>query len=228
MVTRRQRVDSDQTPLPGSDLAIGFHLRSLRVLALCPAPCGWRGRTIRSETRLICDGMPHLPDRGRAQTLMCAPIRRTYSGMDGQQLQRRRQQLTPTTAMPAPKTMCNDDDSSGRASMCLAASTARCCQVAYQASSFWLKSAVAGGIAAGSIAALAVTWPIYLINSMASLDNAWLVVARPSRSPPHMSSPWSPACVDEILGQFNDRSRSIDQRGVRPELYYYPRRLLDI
>lgn len=48
-------------------------------------------------------------------------------------------------------------------------------EVASSAASFWFKTSAASAAAAGSVAAMAVTWPIWIISSMATLDNAWLV-----------------------------------------------------
>merc|ERR1712232_386145 len=54
-------------------------------------------------------------------------------------------------------------------------------QAASSAASFWWQSNVAIAAAAGSVAATTVMWPVWIISSMANLDNAWLCVAERAR-----------------------------------------------
>lgn len=52
-------------------------------------------------------------------------------------------------------------------------------EVASSTASFWFKSSAVSTVAAagvaGSIAAMTVAWPVWIVSSMANLDNAWLV-----------------------------------------------------
>lgn len=52
-------------------------------------------------------------------------------------------------------------------------------ELASSTASFWLKSTALSGVAAagvaGSLAAMTVAWPVWIVSSMANLDNAWLV-----------------------------------------------------
>lgn len=52
-------------------------------------------------------------------------------------------------------------------------------EIASSTASFWLKSTAVSGVAAagvaGSLAAMTVAWPVWIVSSMANLDNAWLV-----------------------------------------------------
>merc|ERR1739846_222410 len=58
-------------------------------------------------------------------------------------------------------------------------------EVASQTASFWFKTTAVTGVAtagvAGSIAAMTVAWPVWIVSSMANLDNAWLVCVERAR-----------------------------------------------
>mmetsp|Transcript_81285 Transcript_81285/g.188818 ORF Transcript_81285/g.188818 Transcript_81285/m.188818 type:complete len:208 (-) Transcript_81285:41-664(-) len=54
-------------------------------------------------------------------------------------------------------------------------------EVASSTASFWFRTTAAATATAGSIAALAVAWPIWIIASMAQLDNTWLVCIERAR-----------------------------------------------
>ncbi|CAE8639497.1 unnamed protein product, partial [Polarella glacialis] len=54
-------------------------------------------------------------------------------------------------------------------------------EAASSTASFWMKSTAAAGMAAGSLAAMTIAWPVWIVSSMANLDNAWLVCVERAR-----------------------------------------------
>jgi len=55
-------------------------------------------------------------------------------------------------------------------------------EAASRAASMWWQTSVVGGVAAaGSVAAMALMWPVWIVSYLANLDNAWLVVAERAR-----------------------------------------------